>query len=255
MSLFWLIIYCITIPLLIYYGGKKLIALLIILNEYKLQNEAPKVTWTFEDMVSMAKSKKDSEMTDEEFNIKYGAYRHEIYRTTSVPRKTYDLMGYIMHYIELYFYYGGYNKLDSKISIIKPIFIIGDFRSGTSVLERIIEHHPSICSFSTTHAHIWSAPKLFENLVDWLDKFRILCGCEGWNSPIDKGMFYPHSSNNILSRNRPMECESIWLACKNHYSFNRNYNWNTLDDEKLNNDNNTNCDLLDYNFNDIKFEK
>ena len=240
--------------LLLYYGMRKLIHILIIMNEYKLQNEAPAVTWSFTEMLEMAKSKKDREMTDEEFNIKYGAYRHEIYRTTSVTRQQYDTLARIMHYIELYCIHGGYKKLNHKIKIVRPIFIIGDFRSGTSVLERIIEHHPSICSFSTTHAHIWSAPQLFEQLVDWLDRFRIQCGCEGWNSPKDKGIYYPHSSNNVLSRDRPMECESIWLQCQNHYSFHRHYDWQSIDDMKLNPDNNTNCDILDEYFTDPKFE-
>ena len=255
MSVLWFIIYSIIILLIIYYGGKKLIDTLIILNEYKLQQEAPSVTWTYEDMLNMAKSKKDIDMTDEEFNIKYGAYRHELYRTTSVTRQQYTFLGKIMHFIELYWTHGGYSSLNKKIKIIKPIFVIGDFRSGTSVLERIIEHHPSICSFSTTHAHVWMSPKLFENLVDWLDKFRILCGCEGFNSPKDKGMYYPHSSNNVLSRDRPMECESIWLSCNNHYSENRHYDWDLLDDMKLNPDNRTDCDLLDKSFNDKTFEK
>lgn len=66
-------------------------------------------------------------------------------------------------------------------------------------------------------------------------------------------MFYPHSSNNVLSRDRPMECECIWLSCKNHLSFNRHYNWNNLDN-KSNPDNNTDIDILDYNFNDKTFE-
>lgn len=255
MSLLWFLLYALIVALISYYGGKKLIHSLIILNEYKLQQEAPKVTWEYEDMIRMAQSKKDQEMNDEEFNIKYGAYRHEIYRTTSVTRDQYDFLGRIMHFAELYLVHGGYASLEQRVKIIRPIFIIGDFRSGTSVLERIVEHHPSICAFSTTHAHIWSAPALFEKLVDWLDGFRILCGCEGWNSPKDKGMFYPHSSNNVLSRNRPMECESIWLQCNSHYSKERHYEWDSIDSATLNPDNSTDCDLLDAAFCDERFEK
>merc|ERR1712228_990727 len=228
---------------------------LIIMNEYKLQRDAPSVTWSYDEMIAMAKSKKDDEMSDEEFNIKYGAYRHEIYRTTSISQAQYDFIGLILHYIELYFVYGGYSALDKKIKIKEPIFVIGDFRSGTSVLERIVEHHPEICAFSTTHCHIWSAPKLFEQFVDFLDGFRKMCGCEGWNSPIDCGMFYPHSSNNVLSRHRPMECECIWLQCKAHYSFDRMYEWKTLNDMKANADNDTNCDILNEYFVDLRFEK
>merc|ERR1719245_1192806 len=52
-----------------------------------------------------------------------------------------------------------------------------------------------------------------------------------------------------------MECESIWLQCNNHYSINRHYQWDTLDDIKLNPDNTTNCDLLDKSFEDKRFEK
>ena len=58
-------------------------------------------------MIAMAASKKDINMNDNEFDIKYGAYRHEIYRTTSITRQQYDFMGKIMHYLELYFIHGG----------------------------------------------------------------------------------------------------------------------------------------------------
>merc|ERR1719153_1809075 len=102
----------------------------------------------------MAASKKDEAMSDAEFNIKYGAYRHEIYRTTSVPRWAYDALGTALHYAELYLVHGGPAALRRKMRVARPVFIVGDFRSGTSVLERLLEHHPALGAFSATHAHI-----------------------------------------------------------------------------------------------------
>ena len=246
------------LSVIILYGKRiliNIITFIVTLNEYKIQENAPKILWEFNDMKALSKLKKDEEMNDSEFNIKYGAFRHEVFRVTSVHRDIYELFGKILHNIELYYLYNGINNLNKLCQINKPIFIIGDFRSGTSVLERIIEHHSNVGAFSMTHsACIWQSPKLFEDIVTWSDPIRVKCGCEGWNSPKNKGIIYPHSSNNILSRHRPAECEIIFNNCKSCPWKNRHNNWDTLDDIK-NPDNNTNMDLLDETFRDPEFEQ
>ena len=199
--------------------------------------------------------KRDHEMTDEEFHLKYGMFRHETYRVMSIPRKVYNLINNICYWIELYCIHFGPSFLSKRVKIDRPIFVIGDFRSGTSNLERLIAHHPSIGAFNMQHTFVWQSPMIWDKILIFLASLRLkLTGKFGPGHPDSKGIFFPHSSNVLLTRGRPFECENIWEFCKSSLSKNRYYNWDTLD-SKNNPDNNTNCDILTKNFVDSHFEE
>jgi hypothetical protein len=225
--------------------------------ENKVHSEAPQITWTEEDMEKIAKLKKDEEMTEEEFNIKYGAMRHEWYRTGVINKRIFNILQKILYWIELNIIHGGESNLHEKIKILKPIFIIGDFRSGTSVLERLITHHPDICAFDLTENFVWTAPKLWNLIVSLIYFIRYKNGHNTWLSSEYKGVYMPHSSNNRLNRNSAFELEVMWKSCQVNMQTNRNFNWNTLDDPNSNQDNhvNNNSDVLTYEYNDPLFER
>lgn len=239
---------------LICYGLYQLLLYSLTQNELNYQKNAHKVTWTHEDMLAMGKKKRDHEMSDEEFHLKYGMFRHETYRALSIPRKIYNLMNDYLHYIELYLIHFGESNLKNKIKIDRPIFIIGDFRSGTSNLERLISHHPEIGYFDMGHTFVWKCPMLWECILMFLAYLRKkLTGSYGPGNPNSKGLFFPHSSNVLLTRGNPFECENIWEWCKSSLNKNRYFNWETLDSEN-NPDNNTDCDKLTQSFYDPNFE-
>mmetsp|Transcript_48940 Transcript_48940/g.60156 ORF Transcript_48940/g.60156 Transcript_48940/m.60156 type:complete len:508 (-) Transcript_48940:92-1615(-) len=229
----------------------------LIYQENVSWDMAPKYpTNNHDEMVSIAKLKKDHEMSDDEFNLKYGAFRHELYRAARFSRKTLEYFNKLFHFIEVYILHGGPTKLKNSIPIDRPIFIIGDFRSGTSVLERLIEHHPDVQSFRMHHTICWSGPYIFESLLNWMGNIREnICKHTAWNGMNGKGIYWPHSSNVLLNRSRPFECENLWESCTKHMRINRNNNWDTLDDIKLNNDNNSNHDYITEEFSDPKFEE
>lgn len=127
----------------------------------------PYIKQSHDYMVSIANKKNDEDMNDEEFNVKYASFRHEIGRAALFSRKLITNLNRFMHYIELYVIYGGPKKLAKRILIYKPIFIIGDFRSGTSVLERLISHHPNVVYFQMSHSIVWSAPYLWHKFLGW----------------------------------------------------------------------------------------
>merc|ERR1719295_584500 len=134
MTLFSLLLYALLIVLLI--------------NAYLIYNEKfqYRTAWPYppshEAMTSIAAAKKDHEMDDAEFDLKYGAFRHEMFRFSLFSKALLNRLNILLHYVEMYALYGGPSALRHKFPIAKPIFIIGDFRSGTSVLERLIAHHP-----------------------------------------------------------------------------------------------------------------
>lgn len=227
----------------------------MIYNEHKQYRTAWPYPESHEDMVAIAKKKKDHEMTDSEFNTKYAAFRHEIFRLSLFNKRVLLLFNIILHYIELYLFYGGPKKLSNYIKIKKPIFIIGDFRSGTSVLERLISHHPNVIYFTMQHSVIWSGPYLWSFFLNYMGFIREdLLGHKAWMRPkTNRGFYWPHSSNVLLHRGRPFETENLWEFCKSHLKTNRNYNWDTLND-KNSIDNNTNFDLLTEELSDSKFE-
>ncbi|ETO19899.1 hypothetical protein RFI_17320, partial [Reticulomyxa filosa] len=123
--------------------------------------EAPKVTWKPTEMIAVARKKKDDDMDEKEFSVKYGACRHEAFRNSLISSNFYRRINNAFYWIELNIINQGEAVLAKAITIDRPIFVIGDYRSGTSVLERLIAHHPYICHFTFNQAFCWKAPQLW----------------------------------------------------------------------------------------------
>lgn len=233
----------------------------LAVNGYLIWNEKYqyRTAWPYpashEEMVSIAKKKKDHEMNDEEFNTKYAAFRHEAFRFALFSKSLLHRLNGIFHFIELWLLYGGPDRLHREYPIKEPIFIIGDFRSGTSVLERLIAHHPDVTYFTMSHQVLWSGPYLWSKFLEWMGFIREnVLGHKSWNRPGNRGIYYPHSSNVLLHRGRPFEIENLWDFCRRNLTTKRNNIWAILDDEDLNADNRSDRDILDGDFVDTEFE-
>lgn len=88
-----------------------------------------------------------------------------------------------------------------KIPIDRPIFVVGPFRSGTSITEKIISEHPDVGYFSYLSNVFYRAPITGYLFTRLLEKLTLL----------QKESFRPvHNPRILTSRLSPYECEWIW---------------------------------------------
>jgi hypothetical protein len=221
-------------------------------NLSKTVANGPQLTVTHSEMVAMAK-KLESEMDEDEWHKKFGAFRIVLHLSLKTPIAVLQWMNRNLQSLEVLMR-GGHAHLAKSEQIRAPIFIVGDFRCGTSVMERIVCHHPDAVFFQANHTFVWTAPYLWNVLANYIHELRAQCGCHRWNSLGGEGVFYPHSANNLLTIMHPFELENIWSMSNGNLAADRHYDWSTLDSDE-NPDNNTDRDLLTEEFEDEDFEK
>lgn len=135
-------------------------------------------------------------MSDEELREKYKEMISETtlyYRLWHVTR-TFD---WVFHKLENTFY----SRLISK-PLVAPIFPLGNFRSGTSFLEKVICDHSTTGSFNYASQIFPRAPivtRIAMNLVPSLNSKML-----------------PIHMPNVVDTQSPYEGEPIWRHCKNH---------------------------------------
>ena len=113
------------------------------------------------------------------------------------------------------------NKLSMPIK--KPIFILGNFRSGTTFLEQLITKYFDLGHFTYLSQVFPIAPIFPNKLIRYFPK-------------LSRPMFFPHKPNTKMQYNWPFECEAIWQYCRKGMNAE------------------TNSHILDANFSDPKFE-
>lgn len=126
--------------------------------------------------------------------------------------------------IENMFYPSIINK-----NIDRPIFIIGNFRSGTTLLEKIIAGHPKVGNIP----YMSFASPLSIICTNLFFKLNMKAGLIK-----DVAQPAPHSGGMPLGLQDPCEAERLWFFCKNNpFSMKDGF------------------DLLDADFTDPVFEK
>merc|ERR1719474_2060 len=92
----------------------------LAINVYLIYNEKfqYRTAWPYpsshSEMVSIAKRKKDHEMTDDEFNTKYAAFRHEAFRFALFSKALVRKLNGILSFLEIWLLYGGPDRLRRK---------------------------------------------------------------------------------------------------------------------------------------------
>jgi hypothetical protein len=91
----------------------------------------------------------------------------------------------------------------SQIRIDRPIFIIGPYRSGTTILQEIITSHPAV-------GYFWYLTNAFGRspVLSYLTK-RFFCKISLLDDTPISPVHNPGIPAKILS---PFECESIWIS-------------------------------------------
>lgn len=84
-----------------------------------------------------------------------------------------------------------------------PVFVTGNFRSGTSMLEKILADHPKLGYYNLLSLVFPSSP-YFAALMG-----RVLPGFAESATP-------PHQPNLVIDATWPGECEEIWRRCRNN---------------------------------------
>ncbi len=88
-----------------------------------------------------------------------------------------------------------------RVPIDRPIFIVGAFRSGTTVLEQTLASHPQVGVFAFISNVAYLAPIAGFNLI----RFMSRCGLvEGRRMPY---LYNPRLEFTLFS---PVECEWVW---------------------------------------------
>jgi hypothetical protein len=96
----------------------------------------------------------------------------------------------------------GGSKLQRKID--RPIFILGNFRSGTTLLETLLLRSADTASFNYFSQILPDSPGLSLLLRRMAPS-------------LDPPMNIPHQPNSKVSGLDPFEGEPFWRACKNNY--------------------------------------
>lgn len=162
-------------------------------------------------------SGKDSQLDDAQLADKY----KEIIDTTTLYYRIRHLTGaadWAFNHIENAF---SFSRLSAPLKA--PIFPLGNFRSGTSFLEKVISDHPTIGYFTYTSQVFPRAPIITNATM------RVI---PALNTPM-----LPIHMPNTVDTMSPYEGEPIWRWCSNHC-------WTDHS-----------CNVLDASFSDPGFEK
>ena len=87
------------------------------------------------------------------------------------------------------------------ISIDRPIFVIGAFRSGTTILEQILTGHPQVGHFSFFTNAIYRIPVTGYHLMRWLGRWRVVDTA---------AQAYLHNPRIAMTPYSAFECEWVW---------------------------------------------
>ncbi len=85
----------------------------------------------------------------------------------------------------------------------RPLFVLGNFRSGTTFLENALSTHPALGGFTYTTSVFPRSPQ-FADLMR-----RLIPGLMERSAT-------PHQPNMTMSGDTPFEAEAIWRFCRNN---------------------------------------
>ena len=105
----------------------------------------------------------------------------------------------------------------------RPIFVTGNYRSGSTMLERILSHHSDLESLRTSPHLSARRPSRAR--------------CTRANPDFSRAMVAPHHPNMVIHADWPEEAELVWRLCANNP-------WS-----------NSPCNVLDAGYSDPAFER
>ena len=83
----------------------------------------------------------------------------------------------------------------------RPIFVLGNFRSGTTFLEQVLARHPSLGHFTYLTSAFPRSPRFAAAMGHIIPGFMAT-------------MIPPHQPNMVFNGASPFEAESIWRFCR-----------------------------------------
>jgi hypothetical protein len=89
------------------------------------------------------------------------------------------------------------------VPIDRPVFVLGNFRSGTTFLEQVLARHPALGYFTLASSVLPRSPRFCDVLRRAVPGFA-------------DAMTFPHHPNMVVDATAPFEAESIWRACRNN---------------------------------------
>lgn len=152
------------------------------------------------------------------FEEKYAAYRaqtRETFRLRRLLAWTDAVAGRVEDLL------CGRSRFDS---VVDPVYVMGNFRSGTSMLERVLSMHPGFGYYTFLTSTFPRSPRWSA----WLDRAF---------PKVSATMTAPHHPNLEVDNLWPFEGEAIWRFCQNNP-------WSPAP-----------CNVLDATYNDPPFER
>ncbi len=139
----------------------------------------------------------ESELSRDAIEAKYGMFRKNVLRAYGMRRPMRALDAMVAHVEDLL--HG--SDLDAPLD--RPVFVLGNFRSGTTFLEQVLARHPSLGHFTLTTSAFPRSPRFADVMRRTVPGFA-------------SAMVAPHHPNMVIDAASPFEAEAIWRFCRNN---------------------------------------
>lgn len=139
----------------------------------------------------------ESALSRDALDAKYGVFRKNVLRAYAMRRPMRALDAMVARVEDLL--HG--DELDAPLD--RPIFVLGNFRSGTTFLEQVLAQHPSLGHFTLTTSAFPRSPRFADTMRRTIPGFA-------------STMAAPHHPNMVIDASSPFEAEAIWRFCRNN---------------------------------------
>jgi hypothetical protein len=139
----------------------------------------------------------ESQLPLDDFEAKYGSFRKSVL-TAYHTRRPLRALDAVVSWVEDV---AGGGALEAPVD--RPIFVLGNFRSGTTFLEQVLARHPSLGHFTWLTSAFPRSPRFAALMRRTIPGFAF-------------SSVLPHQPNMVADAESPFEAESIWRFCRNN---------------------------------------